>query len=139
MNKVVLIGRLTKDPELKFAQGSGKAVTKFTLAVDRNYKKEGQPEADFINCIAFEKRAETIKNYVFKGHKLGVTGNIQTGKYTNKEGQTVFTTEVVVDEFEFLQPKQAGVSNGQNSNNGQASNANESGFTQVEEDEDIPF
>jgi single-strand DNA-binding protein len=105
MNQVVLTGRLTKDIELRYAEGSGKAIGKFSLAVDRDFKKEGQTDVDFINCIAFDKKAETIANYVKKGHKLGVIGRIQTGSYDNKDGNKVYTTDVIVDKIEFLQPK----------------------------------
>lgn len=104
MNQVVLTGRLTKDIELRYGSGTGKAVGRFTLAVDREFKKEGQPDADFVNCVAFDKKAETIANYVKKGHKLGVIGRIQTGSY-DKDGSKVFTTDIMVDKIEFLQPK----------------------------------
>ena len=98
MNKVILIGRLTKDPDLRFAAGTGKAVTRFTMAVNRPMKKG---EADFIGCIAFGKTGETIAQYLTKGKPLAITGNIRTGSY-EKEGITRYTTDVIVDTFEFI-------------------------------------
>lgn len=99
MNKVILIGRLTKDPELNFAAGTGTAVCKFSLAVTRAFKKD---ETDFINCIAFNKRAETIAQYLTKGRQLAVTGSIRTGSYDAKDGTKRYTTDIVVDSFEFI-------------------------------------
>ena len=91
MNKVVLIGRLTKDPELRFAAGSGTAVARFTLAVNRQFKKD---EADFISCIAFGKTGETIAQYITKGRQLAVSGNIRTGSYEAQDGTRRYTTDV---------------------------------------------
>ena len=99
MNKVILIGRLTKDPELNFAAGSGTAVTRFSLAVTRPFKKD---ETDFINCIAFGKTGETIAQYLTKGRQLAVTGSIRTGSYDAKDGTKRYTTDIVVDSFEFI-------------------------------------
>lgn len=99
MNKVMLIGRLTKDPELNFAAGSGTAVCKFGLAVTRPFKKD---ETDFINCIAFGKTGETIAQYLTKGRQLAVTGSIRTGSYDAKDGTKRYTTDIVVDSFEFI-------------------------------------
>ena len=104
MNKCVLIGNLTKDIELKFQAGSGLAIGKFSLAVAR--QKKG--ETDFINCIAFGKTAETMSQYLFKGSKVAIEGHIQTGSYTNKEGHKVYTTDVVIDRFEFVGGKNEG-------------------------------
>ena len=106
MNIIVLVGRLTRDPELRMTQ-SQNAVCSFTLAVDRKYKNAaGEREADFINCVAWRKTAELISDYVKKGHKLGVIGAIQTRNYDDKDGRRVYVTEVVVDEIEFLQPRE---------------------------------
>lgn len=102
MNKVILIGRLVKDPDLKFAAGSGMAICKFTMAVNRATKDK---QADFINCIAFDKRAETIAQYVGKGHQFAVVGQLQTGSYTDKDGNKRYTTDIVVSEFDFIQSK----------------------------------
>ncbi|MDU3410660.1 single-stranded DNA-binding protein [Clostridium sp.] len=104
MNKCVLIGNLTKDIELKFQAGSGLAIGKFSLAVAR--QKKG--ETDFINCIAFGKTAETMSQYLFKGSKVAIEGHIQTGSYTNKENHKVYTTDVVIDRFEFVGGKNEG-------------------------------
>ena len=106
MNKVIEIGRLTKDPEIRYSQGaSSTCVARYTLAVDRKFKQEGQPNADFINCIAFGKLGEFAEKYLHKGTKIAVTGRIQTGSYTNKDGQKVYTTDVVVEEQEFCESK----------------------------------
>ena len=99
INKVVLIGRLTKDPELRFAAGSGTAVTRFTLAVLRPFKKD---ETDFINCIAFGKAGETIAQYVTKGQQFAISGNIRTGSYEAQDGTRRYTTDVVVEGFDFI-------------------------------------
>ena len=106
MNKVIEIGRLTKDPEIRYSQGaSSTCIARYTLAVDRKFKQEGQPNADFINCIAFGKLGEFAEKYLHKGVKIAVTGRIQTGSYTNKDGQKVYTTDVVVEEQEFAESK----------------------------------
>ena len=99
INKVVLLGRLTKDPELRYAAGSGTAVCRFTLAVSRQFKKD---ETDFINCIAFNKPGETIAQYLTKGRQLAVTGNIRTDSYEGQDGVKRYTTDVVVESFEFI-------------------------------------
>ncbi len=105
MNKIILIGRLTKNPELKYTS-SNLAVTNFSLAVNRDFKNQnGEYDADFINCIAYRKLAETIAEYTKKGDKLAVTGRIQTRNYDNAEGKKVYVTEVVVDGIEFLESK----------------------------------
>jgi len=103
MNKVVLVGRLTKDPELKFAQGTGTAVATFTVAVNRRFKREGQPEADFIPVVQFGKSAEATANYMAKGKLLSVSGNIQTRNYEAKDGTRRYVTEVIADEVDFLE------------------------------------
>ncbi len=106
MNKTVLIGRSTKDADVRYSQGDKPmAIARISLAVDRKFKQEGQPTADFINCIAFGKTAEVIEKYVTKGTKIAVVGHIQTGSYTNKDGQKVYTTDVVIDELEFCESR----------------------------------
>jgi single-strand DNA-binding protein len=108
MNKVILMGRLTRDPEVRYSQGeSSTAVARFTLAVDRRFKKQGESDADFINCVAFGKTAEHAEKYYRQGLKIVVTGRIQTGSYTNKEGQKVYTTDVIIEESEFAESKSA--------------------------------
>jgi len=111
MNKVVLIGRMVADPELNFQANSGMAICRFRLAVTRPFKKD---ETDFINCIAFNKRAETIAQYLTKGRQLAVTGSIRTGSYDAKDGTKRYTTDIVVDSFEFI---------GSNKNDNQGSNS----------------
>lgn len=107
MNKVILLGRCVRDPEVRYSQGeNASAVAKYSLAVDRRFKQEGQPTADFINCVAFGKQAEFAEKYLQKGTKIAVTGRIQTGSYTNKDGAKVYTTDVVVEEHEFCESKQ---------------------------------
>ena len=106
MNKVIEIGRLTKDPEIRYSQGANTTcIARYTLAVDRKFKQEGQPTADFINCIAFGKLGEFAEKYLHKGTKIAVTGRMQTGSYKNKDGNTVYTTDVVVEEQEFCESK----------------------------------
>ena len=106
MNKVILMGRVVRDAEIRYSQGaSSTCIARYTLAVDRKFKQEGQPNADFINCIAFGKLGEFAEKYLHKGVKIAVTGRIQTGSYTNKDGQKVYTTDVVVEEQEFCESK----------------------------------
>ena len=106
MNKVIEIGRLVRDPEIRYSQGaSSTCIARYTLAVDRKFKQEGQPTADFINCIAFGKLGEFAEKYLRQGIKIAITGRIQTGSYTNKDGQKVYTTDVVVEEQEFCESK----------------------------------
>ena len=106
MNKVILIGRLTRDPEVRYSQGENPtAVSRYTLAVDRKYKRDGDPTADFINCVAFGKNGEFAEKYLHQGIKIAVCGHIQTGSYTNKEGRKVYTTEVLVEEHDFCEKK----------------------------------
>lgn len=106
MNKVILIGRVVRDPEIRYSQGENTTcIARYTLAVDRKFKQEGQPTADFINCIAFGKLGEFAEKYLHKGIKIAVTGRIQTGSYKNKDGNTVYTTDIVVEEQEFCESK----------------------------------
>ena len=107
MNKVILMGRLTRDPEVRYAQGENSmAIARFTLAVDRRFKRDGSDQtADFISCVAFGKTAEFCERYTHQGTKLVVEGRIQTGSYTNKDGNRVYTTEVVVENTEFAESK----------------------------------
>ena len=106
MNKVILMGRLTKDPDMR-GEGSG-LVARYSLAVDRRYKKDGETETDFINVVVFGKGAEFAEKYLKKGIKIVLTGRIQTGSYTNKDGQKVYTTDVVAEDQEFAESKGSG-------------------------------
>ena len=125
MNKAVLVGRLTKDPELRYAAGSDTAVCKFTVAVNRMKKDE----ADFINCVAFNKTAETIANYLVKGRKIAIAGRIQTDSYTAQDGTKRYTTDVVVETFEFCDS---------NKNSSSSNNSIDDDVTPVD-DADMPF
>ncbi len=114
MNKVILMGRLTRDPEVRYSQGdSSMAIARYTLAVDRRFRRnnDGDQTADFIGCVAFGKSAEFAERYLRQGLKIVVTGRIQTGSYTNKDGQKVYTTDVVVEDQEFAESKAASDSN----------------------------
>ena len=106
MNKVILMGRLTRDPEVRYSQGeSANAVARYTLAVDRRFKRDGDATADFINCVSFGRAADFAEKYLRQGVKIAVTGRIQTGSYTNKDGMKVYTTEVIVEEQEFAESR----------------------------------
>lgn len=107
MNKAILIGRFTRDPEVRYTDG-GSSVAKFTIAVDRRFKQDGGQSADFISCVAFGKTAEFIERYFRQGNKIVVEGRIQTGSYTNKDGQKVYTTDVVAENVEFAESKAFG-------------------------------
>ena len=117
MNKVVLMGRLTRDPEVRYTQGENAlAIARYTLAVDRRFKRDGEPSADFINCVEFGKSAEFAEKYFRQGMRVTISGRIQTGSYTNKDGVKVYTTEVVIEEQEFAESKSAAAGNGGDSN-----------------------
>lgn len=119
MNKVILMGRLTRDPEVRYSQGASQtAVARFSIAVDRRFKREGEPDADFFNCTAFGKQAEFVERYLHKGIKILLTGRVQNDNYTNKEGQMVYSVRVMVDEIEFAESKNASASGGAGFNNG---------------------
>lgn len=142
MNRVILIGRMTKDPEIRYAQGENTlAIGRFTIACDRKIKREGEATADFISCIAFGKQAEFLERYCTKGTKLVVEGRITTGSYTNKDGQKVYTTDVVVENCEFAESKNASQSN---NNQPQVAPApsNADGFMNIPsslDGEEVPF
>lgn len=109
MNKVILLGRLTRDPELRYTNGNDPmAIGRYTLAVDRRFKRDGEQTADFIPCTVFGKQAEFAEKYLKQGTKILIAGRIQTGSYTNKDGAKVYTTEVIVDEQEFAESKNDG-------------------------------
>ena len=108
MNKVILMGRLTRDPDIRYSAGeNATAVARYTLAVDRRFKRDGEPSADFINCVAFGRSAEFAEKYFHQGIKIAITGRIQTGSYTNREGNKVYTTDVIVEDQEFAESKNA--------------------------------
>ena len=105
MNNVSLVGRLVRDPEVRYGQNESVSVAKFSLAVERKWKRYGEPTVDFINCTVFGKSAEFTEKYFRKGMRVAITGRIQTGSYKNKDGQTVFTTEIIVESQEIAQSK----------------------------------
>ncbi|MGI6095757.1 MAG: single-stranded DNA-binding protein [Lachnospiraceae bacterium] len=112
MNKVILMGRLTRDPEVRYSAGENQtAVARYTLAVDRRFKRDGDATADFIGCVAFGRQAEFAEKYFRQGIRIAITGRIQTGSYTNRDGQRVYTTDVVVEEQEFAESKAASENN----------------------------
>ena len=108
MNKVVLVGRLTRDPEVRYSQGdNATAVARYTIAVDRRFKRDNEPSADFIPCVIFGRSAEFAEKYFRQGMRVAISGRIQTGSYTNKDGVKVYTTEVIVEDQEFAESKAA--------------------------------
>jgi single-strand DNA-binding protein len=143
MNVAVLMGRLTKNPDVRYSQGpEQKATARFTLAVDRRYRSDDGPTADFISCVAFGKTAEFIEKYFRKGMKMSVSGRIQTGSYTNKEGQRIFTTDVVCNEVEFVEKKAAGDgSESQAAGDVQNGKTDDDGFMNIPDalDDSLPF
>lgn len=139
MNKVILMGRLVRDPEVRYSQGNEPmAIARYTLAIDRRTKKEGEQNADFIGCVAFGKQGEFVEKYLHKGMKIAVTGRIQTGSYTNSDGNKVYTTDVVVEEHEFCESRQSGESTSAPT---PTTNPYGDGFMNIPEgiDEELPF
>ncbi len=135
------MGRLTRDPEVRYGGANNTAVAKMALAVDRRFKQDGQPTADFINCLAFGKRAEFLEKYCRKGTKLIVEGSWQTGSYTNKDGNKVYTNECLIENCEFAESKAAS-DGGSSGNTGQTPNlAANDGFMNIPDgiDEELPF
>ncbi len=150
MNKVILMGRLARDPDVRYSQNgdSPMAIARYTLAVDRRFSRGSgsnqEQSADFISCVAFGKSGEFAEKYLHKGTKIAVTGRIQTGSYTNKDGQKVYTTDVVVEDQEFAESKNANGGNGGGasySNAGPAPEAIDDGFMNIAEgiDDEMPF
>ena len=145
MNKVILMGRLTRDPEVRYGQGANQtAIGRFSIAVDRRFKREGQPEADFFNCTAFGKTGEFVEKYLKKGTKVVVVGSVQNDNYTDKNGNKVYSTQIMVDEVEFAESKNASngaggaqFTGGQNAQPAQAGD----GFMNIPDgiEEELPF
>ena len=141
MNKVILMGRLTRDPEIKSSQGEkSTTIARYTLAVDRRFRRnnDGEQSADLIGCVAFGKSAEFAEKYFRQGIKVVVTGRIQTGSYTNKDGQKVYTTDVVVEDQEFAESK---ATSQQNQQNNSTPATDSDGFMNIPDgiDEEMPF
>lgn len=143
MNKSILVGRLTRDPEVRYSQGeNANAVARFTIAVNRRFKNnEGNYDADFINCVAFGKSAEFIEKYFKKGMAIGITGRIQTGNYTNKDGVKVYTTDVVVEEAEFVESKNGGGASAPSNAPANSNVSTNNDFMNIPDDisEELPF
>lgn len=141
MNKWIGIGRLTRDPDVRYTQGDNSmCIARYTLAVDRRFKRDGQDTADFIPCAAFGKVGEFAEKYLKKGTKIAVTGRIQTGSYTNKDGQKVYTTEIVVEEQEFAESKAA--QSGQQNTQPAREEESMDGFMNIPDgldEEELPF
>lgn len=137
MNKVILMGRLTRDPEVRYSQGENSlAIARYTLAVDRRFKHESEQSSDFISCVAFGRSAEFAEKYLKQGIKIAVTGRIQTGSYTNKDGQKVYTTDVVVEEQEFCESKS------QSNSQTQPTQGNDNSWMSIQDnldDSSLPF
>ena len=146
MNKVILMGRLTRDPEVRYSAGDNSmAIARYTLAVDRRFKRDGEATADFIGCVAFGRSAEFAEKYFRQGLKVVVSGRIQTGSYTNRDGQKVYTTDVVVEDQEFAESKNASGNNGggyQQEDRPAPGNASADGFMDIPTGltgNDLPF
>ena len=144
MNKVILLGRLTRDPEVRYGTGeNATAVARYTIAVDRRFKREGEQSADFIGCVAFGRNAEFAEKYLRQGTKIALTGRIQTGSYTNRDGQKVYTTDIVVEEQEFAESKAAAASNGGQNNYSRPARtpSDADGFMNIPDgiDDELPF
>jgi len=138
------MGRLTRDPEVRYSQGANgsTAIARYSLAVPRKFKREGEPDCDFINCVAFGKNGEFADMYLHQGMKIVIVGRIQTGSYTNKDGQKVYTTDVVVEEHEFSESKNASGGNNGGNYTGQQSNGAGDGFMHIPDgidDSELPF
>ena len=143
MNKVILMGRLTRDPEVRYGAGENStAVARYTIAVDRRFKRGGEQSADFIGCVAFGRNAEFAEKYLRQGTKIVLTGRIQTGSYTNRDGQKVYTTDIVVEEQEFAENKAAASNGGQNNySRPSAATSDTDGFMTIPDgiDDELPF
>lgn len=142
MNKVILMGRLTRDPEVRYSQGANQtAVARFSVAVDRRFKRDGEPSADFFNCTSFGKQAEFVEKYLHQGTKVVLVGRLQNNNYTNKDGQMVYNMQVLVDEIEFADSKNVSSGSTDGGNRSQVANNYGDGFMNIPDgiDEELPF
>lgn len=143
MNKVILMGRLTRNPDVRYSQGEkATCVARYTLAVNRRFRREGDQDADFINCVAFGRQGEFAEKYLKQGTKIVISGRIQTGSYTNRDGVKVYTTDVVIEEQEFAESKKAAETSSTPQNTqGVKSNPEDDGFMTIPEgvEEELPF
>lgn len=140
MNKVILMGRLTRDPDIRYTQPNSAqeqtCIARYSLAVNRRFNRDGEQKADFISCVAFGHQAEFTEKYLHKGTKIAIVGRIQTGNYTNRDGQKVYTTDVVIEEQEFAESKAAAQTTQQN-----PTPVSEDGFMEIPDglEEELPF
>lgn len=140
MNKVILMGRLTRDPDIRYTQPNSTqeqtCIARYSLAVNRRFNRDGEQKADFISCVAFGRQAEFTEKYLHKGTKIAIAGRIQTGNYTNRDGQKVYTTDVVIEEQEFAESKSAAQTTQQN-----PTPVSEDGFMEIPDglEEELPF
>ncbi len=140
MNKVFLMGRLTRDPEMRYSSGATQtAVARFSIAVDRRFKRDGQPEADFFNCSAFGKTAEFVEKYLKKGSKVVVEGRLQNDNYTNKNGEKVYSIQVIVEALEFAESKRVAEANASSGAAAPASSGEGDLIEGVDVVDDLPF
>lgn len=143
MNKVVLMGRLTRNPDVRYSQGEkATCVARYTLAVNRRFRRDGEQDADFINCVAFGRQGEFAEKYMKQGTKIVISGRIQTGSYTNRDGVKVYTTDVVIEEQEFAESKKAAETSSTPQNTqGVKSNPEDDGFMTIPGgvEEELPF
>lgn len=142
MNKVILMGRLTRDPEVRYGAGENStAVARYTIAVDRRFKRDGEQSTDFISCVTFGRNAEFVEKYLHQGTKIVMTGRIQTGSYTNRDGQKVYTTDIVVEEQEFAESKAAGNGGQNNYSRPSAATSDADGFMNIPDgiNDELPF
>lgn len=139
MNKIIVMGRLTRDPEVRYSQGENSmAIASFSVAVNRKFKRQGEPEADFFNCTAFGKQAEFVEKYLKQGTKILLAGRLQNNNYTNKEGQKVYGVQIMVEEIEFAESKATSDNPGTQNNTPQF---NADGFMNIPTglEEELPF
>ena len=142
MNKAIMIGRLTRDPDIRYTQGENQtAIARFSLAVDRRWKREGEPDADFFNCTAFGRQADFVEKYLRQGTKIVVTGRVQNDNYTNKEGQKVYSVQIMVEEMEFAESKSKNAEAGQQDRSSERPSYTGDGFMAIPEgtEDELPF
>ena len=149
MNKVIMMGRLARDPEVRYGGQNNSAIARYSIAVDRRFKREGQPTADFFNCVSFGKQAEFVEKYLHKGSKIVLEGELQNNNYTNKEGQTVYGMQILVNSLEFAESKGSGAGQTNEAAGGNSAPAqnsapaayDEDGFMNIPDglDDELPF
>ena len=142
MNKIIIMGRLTRDPDIRYTQGENQtAIARFSLAVDRRWKREGEPDADFFNCTAFGRQAEFAEKYLKKGTKIAITGRVQNDNYTDRNGQKVYSIQIMVEEMEFAESKSKNAEAGQQDRSSERPSYEGDGFMTIPEgtEDELPF